>query len=227
MKSHLFQFTWKQAGTPREQDASVVSLLAALKLDANEAPILRHVPAPVNVSRSAKEKPTGSFSCGECEKSFSTERGLKNHRHTVHVLKLYTKNVDPLPCPTCERSFSSNYDLWQHYTNIHKSISLAEMDTVKKLNPSVDTRQDQETEEYEYVPCSICGQAVLNHEHGMNLHYETLKPIMGLDMCCPLCDSTFTEQRALFQHFRFCREKQKGIKPVDIHQSKLAIDSNN
>ena len=72
--------------------------------------------------------------------------------------------------------------------------------------------RDKEGEEYDYYPCGVCGQAVVRREWGMELHLETLKPAVGLDMGCPLgCGGKFIEQRALFQHYKFCRVK-RGVK---------------
>ncbi len=149
---------------------------------------------------------------------------MRNHIHTVHELKLYSKAKEPMACPHCPREFYAKYDLWQHVTNRHTTLSATELESAKKINPALEVRSDETCEEYQYVPCPICGQAVLDSAFGMDLHYETLKPVMGLDMQCPACPSKFIEQRALFQHFKFCREKEKGIKPRQIHCESYHVD---
>lgn len=86
------------------------------------------------------------------------------------------------------------------------------------------------SDRYMYVPCVVCGQAVLDtpdhaqESHGpsfgMLLHLESLKPIVGMSMECPLrrldangerwctVDRRFIERRALEQHFRMCRQRK-------------------
>ncbi|KAI9345140.1 hypothetical protein DFJ73DRAFT_839476 [Zopfochytrium polystomum] len=63
--------------------------------------------------------------------------------------------------------------------------------------------------DYEYVPCGVCGQSVARKRWGMQVHLESLKPAVGMELECPNrakgCSSTFIEARAMFQHFKFCR----------------------
>ncbi|KAJ3101185.1 hypothetical protein HDU97_001597 [Phlyctochytrium planicorne] len=76
---------------------------------------------------------------------------------------------------------------------------------------NVGAEEEEGGDDYDYVPCDVCGQAVARRTWGMMIHLETLKPAVGLDMGCPLCPNTFIERRALFQHFKFCRLKNKTI----------------
>ena len=40
-------------------------------------------------------------------------------------------------------------------------------------------------------------------------HTELLKPLMGIQATCGLCERKFIETRALRQHLNFCRLKQR------------------
>ncbi|KAJ3222931.1 hypothetical protein HK099_001737 [Clydaea vesicula] len=171
------------------------------------------------------------FICDICQRPLSSERGLKNHIHMAHVLKKFgedwafyrPKNVE---CPNCSKMFKSKEDCWQHVVNRHTVLEKDELTIVDGiLNEDIlanGTESEVKTEkttqtnnrsdsEYDYIPCHICGQAVVKREWGMSLHLETLKPAVGLQMECPLCkDSSFIESRALFQHYKFCRLKTKA-----------------
>lgn len=55
----------------------------------------------------------------------------------------------------------------------------------------------------------------ISNNFGMQLHLESLKPVLGLKMICPFVSSgnccqpakSFFERRALEQHFKNCRMK--------------------
>ncbi|KAJ3087193.1 hypothetical protein HK102_011616 [Quaeritorhiza haematococci] len=100
------------------------------------------------------------------------------------------------------------------------AVPLEATNTTEETDLNIEIKDDATWEpsaEYEYDPCTICGQAVVRRPWGYLLHLETLKPLVGLDMECPRCasngvSSSFAEQRALYQHFKFCR-----LKMVESH----------
>ena len=150
-------------------------------------------------------------------------RGLNNHIHTVHELKLYGNdwNQEQYPCELCNKSCRSKYDLFQHVVNKHTEIKNNELESQKSSTKSITEEHiTADGSSYNYVPCTICGQAVDKQAWGMMLHLETLKPVIGLDMSCPQCSGKFIEHRALFQHYKFCRLKSQ-LNLNEIHQNKM------
>lgn len=152
------------------------------------------------------------FTCKHCGKQLSNSRGYLQHVHTVHVLEKFGKDWSPnrpkcLDCPFdgCSKQFTDKEALFQHTTNKHTSISVGE-----ELPDSHDAKHGKsvaENNDYDYYPCPVCGQSCIKQDWGMLLHLESLKPAVGLKMKCPLCPGVFIEQRALFQHYKFCRLK--------------------
>ncbi|TPX67711.1 hypothetical protein SpCBS45565_g03595 [Spizellomyces sp. 'palustris'] len=172
--------------------------------------------------------------CPHCGKQLATARGWTQHVHMVHTLQKFGTDWKPdrikhlsCPHPSCSKSFADSESLWQHEINKHTTVTSDELptavDQLKGSGPSSDCAGD----DYDYIPCDVCGQAVVKRDWGMKLHLETLKPAVGLDMRCPLCETDgqgrgtlgFIESRALFQHYKFCRSKRS--KPP------LAVENNN
>ncbi|KAI8926233.1 hypothetical protein BC831DRAFT_435517 [Entophlyctis helioformis] len=153
----------------------------------------------------------------------------------VHDLKLFGSDWQPqrakrLPCTQCSKTFATQDDLWQHEINKHSTIDPADLpaapdnahlqeagvpsDAAAHADSGLDALTSRpivagnagaSDHDYDYVPCDVCGQAVVRRGWGMLLHLESLKPVIGLDMRCPRCPKTFIEQRALYQHYKFCR----------------------
>ncbi|KAJ3044593.1 hypothetical protein HDV00_001519 [Rhizophlyctis rosea] len=157
------------------------------------------------------------LTCPHCQKVFTTPRGYRQHVHMVHTLQQFGPTWTPnrpktLPCliPSCPKHFASEPDRWQHRINKHTTVGEDEL-PISSSGGTEFLGRDTEGKEYDYYPCEVCGQAVVRREWGMELHLETLKPALGLDMRCPGCPGTFIEQRALFQHYKFCRLKRAAV----------------
>eukprot|EP00842_Homolaphlyctis_polyrhiza_P002589 jgi/Hompol1/3330/HPOL_006474-RA len=162
--------------------------------------------------------------CPHCKKQLASARAYSQHVRMVHELLLFGSDWQPsrpksIPCSHCNKSFVTAEDLWQHEINKHTSINPSDLpNTISTVHPTPHTTSDSSSsdhpqelleKDYDYVPCDVCGQAVVRRDWGMLLHLESLKPALGLDMCCPLCPKTFIEQRALYQHYKFCRLNNK------------------
>ena len=173
--------------------------------------------------KSKRHSPPADLKCVYCLKQMANPRSYHQHVHTVHELKKFGSDWTPnraktLSCLQCEKKFADKEALEQHQINKHTSISPAELPDV------FDDRQLGSTEysanDYEYIPCGVCGQSCIAQDWGMELHLESLKPAIGLDMKCPICVKEaisesvvskvrgFIEQRALFQHYKFCRSRK-------------------
>ncbi|KAJ3020257.1 hypothetical protein HKX48_001083 [Thoreauomyces humboldtii] len=195
-------------------------------------------PAAIKPSRSsAKSRRLAAVPadlvCPHCLKQLDSSRGYTQHVHMVHTLQKFGESWTPsrplsFACsdPTCTRKFASETDAWQHAINRHSTVTASELPgAVDQLtDPSSGEANldggDQGGTDYDYVPCTTCGQAVVRREWGMRLHLETLKPAVGMDMRCPICvkeegtgGKGFIESRALVQHYRFCSARRKGVVP--------------
>jgi len=214
MASLLFRFSTSPASP---------SILSILSLE-------KAAPTPTNASlRKSLQNatmPTPSTPahnmCPHCTRVLTTERGLKNHIHTVHVLKKFGddwRHGGPLIhcCPNCPKKFKSKSDAWQHTVNRHSTLDPSELPSITRSSPSKDS--ENRDSEYDYIPCSTCGQAVEKGKGGLELHLETLKPAVGMRMTCLVCSKgEFIESRALFQHYNFCRitYRKESCKQQDV-----------
>ena len=153
-----------------------------------------------------------SLVCEYCNKQLDSPRAYSQHKHNVHVLKKYGDDWRPekpktLQCPSCPKMFASLDDLAQHETNKHSSISASDLPNLQHLSLyEAADEQNFPDSDYDYEPCSVCGQAVIKRSYGMHLHLESLKPLVGLSLTCPKCPLKFIDQRALLQHFKFCKK---------------------
>ncbi|KAJ1547545.1 hypothetical protein HK096_002451 [Nowakowskiella sp. JEL0078] len=192
--------------------------------------VIPHTNIQIRKNRVKLVNVIGDFNCDHCGKVLTSMRAYKQHVHMVHELDLFGGEGN-YPCveANCKKTFKRENDLWQHVINKHKSVSITEINGDNEIEGQFDIMGS----EYEYYPCGECGQSVIKSEWGMELHLETLKPAIGLGMACPLCSKdsidrlkqlevnrrfrdqinkkTFCERRALFQHYKFCREKHLKI----------------
>ncbi|KAJ3148059.1 hypothetical protein HDU89_004904 [Geranomyces variabilis] len=188
-------------------------------------------PAAKNPSRAnAKMKRMAAvpkdLKCPHCNKHLDSARGYTQHVHMVHTLLKFGADWTPvrdrtLQCTRegCEKIFADEQDRWQHDINKHTTVTSAELPSaVDQLSGSgAGGERVAAADDYDYVPCDVCGQAVVKRDWGMQLHLETLKPAVGMDMRCPIdgCNLKFIESRALFQHYKFCRQKLSS-KTADV-----------
>lgn len=178
------------------------------------------------VSAAEAHKP---FQCPHCPRSYASERGRKSHIHMIHELQLEGAEWQAQPelkheCVDCGRKYGAEKYLRMHRINKHDKISKGEL--VALFGQEADENEDLSTSEaarrneaekadagYDYVPCPVCGLAVVDADWGMQLHLENLKPVLGMEMQCPRkeCGKKFIERRALWQHYRFCRLKGVAV----------------
>jgi hypothetical protein len=148
-----------------------------------------------------------------------TPRAYRQHVHTVHELQKFGSDWAPNREKTfkcfCEKMFADQEALYQHKVNKHTKLELKDLglESGHKLS---DDLGDERDSEYNYIPCTVCGQSRLVGDYGAILHLEGLKPCIEKDMKCPGCQGGFIEQRALLQHWKFCRLK---CQPIAAHES--------
>ncbi|KAI8615847.1 hypothetical protein BC830DRAFT_1120807 [Chytriomyces sp. MP71] len=205
------------AGTPT--DTSITTATTTSSTLPKTKALLNSLPLP------------SPLACPFCAKPFSTPRAYKQHVLQIHILQQRGPDWTPdaprtLPCrgwprsntPACSKRFAHADARWQHEVIKHSRLDAGEDAPILQAAvpdaaaPGVEpflAITDEPTEDAEYVPCDVCGQAVARRAWGMALHLETLKPVVGLDMRCPRdCGVRgFIERRALWQHYMFCRLK--------------------
>ncbi|KAJ3211564.1 hypothetical protein HDU82_005602 [Entophlyctis luteolus] len=170
-------------------------------------------------SSNPDDESDGSVQSKSCGKSFASEDARFQHEVIKHsqlhsgeaVPGFDAKTADAL---IAELQISPSDDALEDAAVVDpRDASQQVQAAVKSIEPFLAIT-DEPTQDEDYYPCEICGQAVARREWGMGLHLETLKPIVGLDMRCPNTaghagkrERLFIERRALWQHYMFCRLK--------------------
>ena len=140
-----------------------------------------------------------------------TPRAYRQHVHTVHELQKFGSDWAPdrpktVKCD-CGKLVADQEALYQHKVNKHTKLDLKDLGLESPSKSATGIHKDGEDSEYDYIPCTVCGQSRLVGDYGAILHLEGLKPCIEKEMKCPGCSGVFIEQRALLQHWKFCRLK--------------------
>ncbi|KAI8904793.1 hypothetical protein EDD86DRAFT_212796 [Gorgonomyces haynaldii] len=153
------------------------------------------------LQKKVKKPDPPSLNCPHCDKLLSSTRGYYQHIHMVHELKQFgdwtPDRERQLECPDCDKCFADQRGLDQHITSKHQELDL------KALGLE---QNEHQIEGYEYVPCQVCGQAIVNTDWGREMHRQSLKPLVSLELRCIYCPDMFLDQRALLQHVKFCQK---------------------
>ena len=169
------------------------------------------------------ESAPSPWACPQCSKPLASEHAQKCHIHMVHTLQLFGENWSPsmpktLLCDVddCPKAFCKPVDLWQHQVAKHSEIYTDQAQSVlTSATTSLDIQSLSLTadDSYDYIPCPQCTQAIHNSSEGLFVHLESLKPLLGQQVICPIanCGKVFTESRAVGQHWRFCRLKAAKV----------------
>ena len=192
----------------------------------------------------AQQRTGIEWQCPECEKTFTWFGGCHNHYHVIHELGMYKPETQIYHCELCpKKQFTRKDDFEQHLFVKHEQLSAEEQEAIwSNQNGNVDVLREMhvngtdESSAQSYIPCPTCGQAVMDLvrdgvDYGMSLHLESLKPLIGMKMNCPLkqkldadgrpiCQSTrtFIDHRALEQHFRQCKRWNLHYRDSSLNQ---------
>ena len=128
---------------------------------------------------------SSSHACKECEKSFSTEQGLRTHVRQVHQLALYSAAA-PVACATCGKSFSSQDKLRMHELNAHGQLDVKQSNKRQRTDTGLDSSYS----------CAICGSVDVDHVK----KFGSTNKAVAETFPCGSCDKVFKSQRALNQH---------------------------
>ncbi|KAJ3315896.1 hypothetical protein HDV04_000103 [Boothiomyces sp. JEL0838] len=215
MKSCVHTFGFGESTIPIENVHSLLESIFGNSFDStfDQKPVIDPkgdlTPAKVTKGRKKKEYPADLI-CVHCKKELTSPRAYHQHVHMVHELQQFGENWVPnrpktVKCAVsgCDKSFADDEALKQHLINKHTQIDTSELPE----SPDAKYSTTKNDSDYDYVPCEVCGQSCIKQPWGKELHLESLKPALGLRMKCPLCPGEFIEQRALYQHFKFCKAK--------------------
>jgi hypothetical protein len=192
------------------------STKSVIKLDATYIPTVGRK----NIRKQAAEISNVKLACPHCPAdTFTSLRGLNAHIKACHADGkefIPSSHAAKEKCPkfgldNCRKLLKQGDEQakYLHEMSVHTSVEPSELGHVHETKES-DVRG------YKYRPCPICGQAIVDEgEWGMDLHLESLKPLVGQPMTCPggnadkQCGKTFLERRALWQHWKLCKPKWK------------------
>jgi predicted RNA-binding Zn-ribbon protein involved in translation (DUF1610 family) len=165
--------------------ASIFLYFVSHKSDALaiESPLARI--AEIVSSLHSKTPAIPAHACKECEKSFSTDQGLRTHVRQVHQLGLYSASTQVV-CGTCGKAFSSPDKLRMHELNAHGRLDV-------KLSSK---KQRIDAELVSSYCCPTCGSVDVDH---VAKFCSTSKTVLET-FACGSCDKLFKSQRALNQH---------------------------
>lgn len=218
------------------------------------------------------------IACDTCRRSFLNEWGLSQH-----IARGCSKNKMLVPqtlsyrcaSPSCPKMFKDEEACRQHFINKHTNLKIGEVPNIGNngmggidggsevsrndiVGHFVGYKAEDIDTGYTYIPCPICSQSIPDTKSGYEMHVETLKPLLGLQMNCPICiadqnearkylteksqitekivqsdlegldrhprfkskgqlkraltgGKKYGEERALVQHYRFCRFQHSGV----------------
>ncbi|KAJ3276722.1 hypothetical protein HDV01_002775 [Terramyces sp. JEL0728] len=215
MKSCVHTFGFGESVIPLENVHSLLESIFGDSFDStfDQKPVVDPkgdlTPAKKSTGRKKKLHPA-DLVCVHCKKELTSPRAYHQHVHMVHELQQFGENWVPnrprnIKCSVtgCDKAFAEDVALKQHLISKHTQIDVMELPE----SPDAKYSTTKNDSDYDYVPCEVCGQSCIKQPWGEELHLESLKPALGLRMKCPLCPGVFIEQRALYQHFKFCKAK--------------------
>ncbi|XP_074657768.1 uncharacterized protein LOC141910828 [Tubulanus polymorphus] len=188
------------------------------------------------------DRPSRSFDCDACDKTFATSNALRSHRTTVHSSARVHKCAQcdksfktkgtlttherihtgdkPYACDVCDRRFTQASNLRTHklmHTGV-KPYVCDDCGAAFRQKGDLTSHKLSHTGERPFL-CSFCGK-------GFGKNY-LLKQHVFLHTgdrphTCALCDKTYARRESLRLHMRLHR----GIKPYKCDQCERAFTNN-
>lgn len=151
-------------------------------LDQQEA--LNYFDQPL--SKQCEQKKEKTFTCGDCQKRYSSKAGLSMHMVKMHYensnMKTFSKervkkNEKTFPCLNCQKKYSDNPLIIKSYS----SKAVLKMHRVKMHSTNTNTFLDQplsemcEKNKNKTFTCGDCKKTI-NSERGLRLHRTKFHP---------------------------------------------------
>lgn len=153
-----------------------------------------------NMYREEPEEPLEApqFACQICNKSFYSERGVKNHSY-IHAQR---KNVQKLECQVCSETFT-NIEFLLDHLKCHSTKKISDMLFLKPIANSSDATVEAPipTPTVRFS-CTFC-KAFFYTARKLELHTRTLhKEKRGSNFKCPSCPKQFMSKASLVVHIK-------------------------
>lgn len=160
--------------------------------------------AKVSRKKSRKSQNNGlkSFSCTECEKTFTRKQNLQKHL-------LIHSGEKPFPCNHCEKRFARKHHLKKHIEGTHKDIR-SKSDTL--LDSSIESL------DLDFDETEICrddsnedkGDDGGDNNKGDNVNSSSKPTKQTKTYSCDICDlDTFSSKSAVKEHKTSCHKDNK------------------
>ncbi len=132
-----------------------------------------------------------SYSCDKCEKTFSNNRSLSQHKK-VH----FAEYAGPYTCDICEKTFLSKC-VFDHHRKVHdKSHSCDICKTTFETKLQLTSHKKTHTE----LSCEICGKS-FKQKNNLTSHIRH-KHTGERSYSCNLCDRHYSSSGSLSSHYK-------------------------
>ena len=142
------------------------------------------------------------INCNFCEMQFSSERWMKKHIESIHLLKSKQK------CAICEFSTFDMFDLYEHNSTVHINIKYdcneCEMQFTNERYMNAHKKREH-TDERAFI-CATCCASFRKKKHLKN-HEE--KVHSTLKVVCPKCSKLFNHKDNLKTHMKYHDDGQQ------------------
>lgn len=156
-----------------------------------------------------------SWSCPDCERTFSEERALKSHikaKHTDDDNAKKKRKRETHECKLCDRVFDNKSSFLDHvrakHQGVHKDLSPA-------TNMHMLSNNDNSDEHHEEVPgvvCEICDMSIVSMaNHLLIFCPATVHESNSKHLPCRFCTKSFRDDRSLRQHENSCYNNKPNI----------------
>ena len=135
-------------------------------------------------------------SCHICNRTFTTQEGLKHHLKYVHE-----KSPKPFLCDKCDKSFRSNSDLQRHIKFIHEGIKEFQCDKCDYFattSQNLTQHKNSVHEKLRQFKCVTCESAFTQKTH-LRVHIQNVHEKVK-HFVCDQCGKGFADNGRLQNH---------------------------
>ena len=172
------------------------------------------------------------WKCLVCGKELKSEIGARGHAYAMHVrLPMLENEKQPnstigsensnesnkklkleIVCPICGKIVANEEALFQHRISKHAPTEVDQDELILMSSNQVAEKYDLNDlqKEIELFNCSICGHNFYDHlelERHVTLGWQPIDVTAIMNWSCSQCSKQFREERAMKQHYNFCKLK--------------------
>jgi len=154
------------------------------------------------------------FQCIDCGKLFGSDRRLKKHVKSVHLV---------FPCTTCTKTFSRKDSLERHMKS-HLGIKDFQcIDCGKLFSAESSLRQHVDIHNNKVFPCNRCGKE-FKYKPNLNTHIKTHLGIKRRketkDFPCMVCGKQYARDKKLQEHISIVHHGERRFECGNIECGK-------